>query len=407
MLDVRLKDIRERKAMITTEERVLFVGIGGGNDDFSCLLLAQALRNCGAFWTAFDVAGVLSPFHHHTVEPTDVHGFYRNLPTSERFVVRNDGTKGIGFVGSQVAKIAAARCDVTDVDRSYSLSLQEGTVGLARTFRELATRYQRIVLVDIGGDVLYAGERDNHVLSPLFDALTLKGFVDSGVQGDLVVAGPGTDGELEPEALRESLETLGGLRCSGPISARSIERWERLYCRYIKHYRQGNTVPALLTAYNSRDKEVARVVTARAKVGDRRWDAPFTQRIDTALCRRYYMLNPAKVAAANPVAVSCGSPGEWFLKTQQHRRVGSEISMQYSKECDGLFQFATPSPLFSTEKRAEICNVALDDLEAGVCDTVLMHSEDWMLVVGPRCHQKLTWSYRQPTLVYVNRKSAA
>ena len=184
--------------------KVLFVGIGGGNDVFSTVLAVQSLHNLGWSWNSCDIAGVLSPFHRHTCIGTDVVAVFCTKPQSERFLVRNDGEVKIGFVDATVSRMIHEK-QLYGIREVFGLSLEFGTEGLTQTFRTLSRFYDYFVLVDVGGDCFYRGKEDGHVLSPMFDGMVLRAFVDSKVPGILFEAGPGTDGELEPEALEKTL----------------------------------------------------------------------------------------------------------------------------------------------------------------------------------------------------------
>lgn len=233
--------------------RVLFIGTGGGNDIFSTLLAKFSLWEDGWRWKECDIAGVLSPFHRHTCVETGVTGVYKISPTDERFVPRKDKEVKIGFVDAAVAKMVAAEKSL-GVGNVYGLSLVGGSVGLAETFKELAKKYNYVVLVDVGGDIFYRGAVDTHILSPMFDAIVLKAFVDSHVPGILFEAGPGTDGEMDPEALeiafcKSEAETY-------QLSTAALHCFSALYEKWIAGTRRGRTVPVTIQAFNSKEADL-------------------------------------------------------------------------------------------------------------------------------------------------------
>src|SRR5437868_1843907 len=91
--------------MKINHDRILFLGIGGGNDVFSCILAMLSLREIGWTWNSCAIAGVLSPFHKHTGMHTRYHQVLEISAISKRHVVRNDRTIKIGFVDSIVAEL--------------------------------------------------------------------------------------------------------------------------------------------------------------------------------------------------------------------------------------------------------------------------------------------------------------
>lgn len=352
--------------------RALFVGIGGGNDVFSALLAASSLKRIGWKWDECAFAGVLSPFHSHRVERTSIGGFYKIDRFSTREVRRNDRTIEIGFVDATVAKIVSGDSDLGS--GVYGLSLCEGSRGLSRTFKALSGIYDLIVLVDVGGDCFYGGPRDRHVLSPMFDAMTLRGFVEAGIPGFLFEAGPGTDGELEPEALEES---LAACRAEAfPLDPRDVGRWSEIYEGFIAPVRTGNTVPRSLEAFSSSDEILVRPYRVRAHVGDRKLYVTLEQRIKTKLCRSFFLADPKEIK--NPFAVECSDPLDWFIKTQiAQARTNCEANLEFLRVGGFLCQFATPSPLFSEADRQALLGMCLKEFRDGSCDFIWLLPEDW------------------------------
>ncbi len=353
--------------------RVLFVGIGGGNDIFSGLLAAASLKRLGWSWDECALAGVVSPFHRITTRPTRMPGVGVITPDSERFLIRRDLPRKIPFVSAEVSLMVGSERPY-DAIRTYGLSLKRGSRGLADSFRALANVWDRVVLVDIGGDVFYRGAQDSHVLSPMFDSLVLRGFVDSGVPGLLFEAGPGTDGELDPEAF---LQAMGATdHAVFPLHGDDVDLFDALYRLWIEPVRPGRTVPMTVKAYRSSERELVEKYRARAKLGDRRWYRYFDQRIDTELCRRFFLVDPPTIA--NPFAVDCAGPMEWFARTQldQHR-TNCEAHMQYLEHRGVLYQFLTPSPFFPEDTRREMIDEALRQQRRDpMCDAQLMFEDD-------------------------------
>jgi len=353
-------------------DTVLFIGTGGGNDVFSTTLAMASLWKLGWRWDHAAVAGVLSPFHHHTVVPTSVDGFFKTYPTSERFLMRHKDPKKIEFIDAQVSKLLAKEALYTS-SNVFSLSLKNGSKGLQHTLSDLRKIFDYFVLVDLGGDFFYRGVRDSHVLSPLFDAMVLRAFVDSGVPGILFEAGPGTDGELEPEALIDAFKKCSAL--SFPLDADIIDWWDSLYTKWIKPKRPGRTIPITIEAFRSSEAMLVLQYRARAHLGTTRCYSYFDQRILTDLCRNFYLVDPKKIM--NPFAVSCMSPKDWFFQTQVGMyHTNNEANLEYWQEPRHLEQFLTPSPLFPEKDRKRLIRQGVGELLGGVCNTAWVFSKD-------------------------------
>ncbi|WP_432097573.1 DUF1152 domain-containing protein [Streptomyces sp. bgisy100] len=86
------------------------------------------------------------------------------------------------------------------------LDPHRGTEGVTRQLEELVSglQPQSIDLLDVGGDILARGDEPT-LRSPLADALTLAAACQVSAPVRLLIAGPGLDGELSPDALRPLL----------------------------------------------------------------------------------------------------------------------------------------------------------------------------------------------------------
>jgi hypothetical protein len=210
----------------------------------------------------------------------------------------------------------------------------------------------------------------------MFDAMTLRAFVDSGAKGCLFEAGPGTDGELEPEALLRALKGNDGMGDAHPIPLKVMSQWAHLYDRHIAPVRKGNTVPSTIEAYCSSEPELVLPYRIRGHIGDVRCYGTFAQRINTDLCKKFYIVDPKRIV--NPFAVPCADPAEWFKLTQVlWGRTNNEANLEYLHFEGQQAQFLTPSPLLAHVLCDELLLRGLQELHAGISDVVWMFPDDW------------------------------
>lgn len=359
-------------------ENVLFVGTGGGNDIFSTLLARWALESQRWTFDRVTIAGVMSPFHQFENTPycSDFFcpGVCRFTFSSRRYLKRRGYEREVSCIEASVSRLCEQ--EYVNVESTLGLSLLEGTHGLTSIFYELDKHFDQIFLVDVGGDIFYDHNRDHHILSPMFDSMVLRAFVDSGASGSLLVLGPGVDGEIDFPHLEKSLNQSEQY----PLTAHAVERFELLYERYVKSIRPGRTVPMMIEAFQSGRSKIEARYRARNHLGDRRWYYHFNHIIDTRLCKRFYLLDPDLVV--NSFAVSCTDPIDWMCQTQvAMRRTNCESSLEYFSVVDGdherLVQFLMPSPFFDAKTRREIIHCGLTDLSNGVCDECLLFQDDF------------------------------
>ncbi len=390
-------------------DRVLFVGTGGGNDVFSTLLAAASLWEEGWRWRSCDIGGVISPFHKHNLVSTNVSGVFFTTQNSTRRLLSKDGSgKAIRFVDAKVAEmlVRTQYSQPYDVGRMVlALSLEGGTVGLEKAFTQLANEYDLIVLVDVGGDCFYSGAEDKHILSPMFDAMVIRAFVDSGVNGFLFEAGPGTDGELEPESLTQALVASGGMENAKPLLPSVMDWWGEQYSTWIENYRPGRTVPMTLKAFRSTESFLQEQYRVRGHLGDVRRYKYFTQTISAELCQKFYLVDPSRIQ--NPFAVRCINSMDWFWKTQVcGRHTNNEANLEYFKASadGGLWQFLTPSPLLDPKDRGELINLGLQNLSQGVIDGALMMSGDWSVHFSRYWNSQLVVDEQREGAMMVSRR---
>lgn len=362
-------------------DKVLFLGTGGGNDVFSCRLAMASLWKLGWRWNRCAIAGVISPFHEHSVVPIEgLDGVSLTKRDSRRHIVRHDLKEEIPFVDSCVARMIEDEhpygCEYV-----YAISLARGSVGVQAALKSLERAlYKYVVLVDVGGDILFNG-LDTHVLSPMFDAMVLRGFTDSKVSGVLFECGPGTDGEIDTDLLKTRLASLAQDEAHA-LDADLINWFEVLYKYWIEPCRPGRTVPTLIEAYRTLAPALYLKYRARGHCGKMRAYREFTQEIDTKLCKSFFLVNPRKIK--NPFAVRCKDPLDWFIRTQLRQgQTNNECSMEYLRTKDGLVQITVPSPLLEPEYRRGLLEFALyGTLFQKICDRVLILPGDWEPIEG-------------------------
>jgi hypothetical protein len=108
--------------------------------------------------------------------------------------------------------------------RLFLLDPSSGAAGLRSQVRVVCRHLgaDTVTLVDVGGDVLATG-REPTLRSPLADGLALAACDGLPVEADVLVAGPGLDGELPEATVLDRITALGG-RLAGRLSTRDAER---------------------------------------------------------------------------------------------------------------------------------------------------------------------------------------
>ncbi|MBL7487881.1 DUF1152 domain-containing protein [Frankia sp. AgB1.9] len=99
----------------------------------------------------------------------------------------------------------------------------QGAVGIRAQVREIIelADVEKVSLVDVGGDAVARGD-EAELMSPLADMLVIAACSGLDVPTELVVAGPGLDGELAASAVLERIRSLGGRR-TATLGPRDVE----------------------------------------------------------------------------------------------------------------------------------------------------------------------------------------
>jgi hypothetical protein len=97
--------------------------------------------------------------------------------------------------------------------RLFVLDAGRGAVGMRATLTALIDELavERVVVVDVGGDAIARGT-EPELLSPLADALMLAACRNLPVSVEVVVVGPGADGELPESTVLGYLTETGAVR---------------------------------------------------------------------------------------------------------------------------------------------------------------------------------------------------
>ncbi|MFG2529844.1 DUF1152 domain-containing protein [Streptomyces sp. NPDC048516] len=120
-------------------------------------------------------------------------------------------TRSVQAVPADAAPIAPAGSTLprlaAELPQTFALiDPHHGAEGIVRQLEELVQHLEpdSVDLLDVGGDILAQGDEPT-LRSPLADALTLAGCCELNFPVRLLVAGPGLDGELPADVLRDRL----------------------------------------------------------------------------------------------------------------------------------------------------------------------------------------------------------
>jgi hypothetical protein len=217
--------------MFTLSKRCLLIGAGSGRDILATTLLSERPDFASV---QFDVAGFLTPWA--------VHKFSKRTERPINKLGKGVSTKNLYNKGSE--KVASYfECDLLNLRDAFNLnhrnyylfSLHSGLPRLRRDFQTLINknRYDVIVLIDVGGDILTSYESLPQVYTPIVDLTSLELLKSSRTRARKIVAvvAPGSDGELSAVSIRKEISSLR--KSKGMISHEIIDSGSIYFSQFI------------------------------------------------------------------------------------------------------------------------------------------------------------------------------
>jgi hypothetical protein len=178
----------------------LIVAAGGGGDAVAAAMLDAALYGDEGPAVVFTYAWdrlLVDP----VPGPRGPASFTGLRPLTRSVQVVPGDARPIAPAGSTLPRLAA------ELPQTFALiDPHHGAEGITRQLEELIQHLEpeSIDLLDVGGDILARGDEPT-LRSPLADALTLAACCQVNAPVRLLVAGPGLDGEIPAEELRDRM----------------------------------------------------------------------------------------------------------------------------------------------------------------------------------------------------------
>jgi hypothetical protein len=347
----------------------LIIGTGGGNDIVSASLVLADLRKKGI---KGDIAGICSPatFHNYNGNPENpVNLVSKN---TSRYIPSKNRTR-LSFIDAELPELLEKEdisCNV------YNLSCRFGTSRLIDNLEELIARekYDGIIAVDVGGDILARGKEDPTILSPLMDFTTLYAVSQLKIPSVLVEFGLQTDGELRPKGCQEILLELQNkkiIQYETKISLQdsAVQKFKSIF-EIIKKTRAGHTgVMTLKTLEETEDIHTNYRFTNR--VLDKKVIYEFPIVLEAKYFGKAFILDLKKIAEARELAFPYKNALELLIKTKQIVNTKTEMDLLYYQHFDNCIWLGLESPQISGTERQELLNYGLDNLQ-GHADTALL-----------------------------------
>ncbi len=258
--------------------------------------------------------------------------------------------------------------------------------------RELIERekYDLLLAIDVGGGLI-ATDENTRILSPMMDAYAAfalqKLQIENVCRIELAVMGLGTDGESCPAMIEKALARAQP-HSEGLFDAAAVSDVTRFYQDMIRPKRRSLTGDLMVEALNDRLKTnytVSRNFHVRQWMGTRKFVAEHAFELDPRHTCKYYLFDHLD-RIGNRFVRECNSSLEWVRTTQnpemrfQHELVNLTVE-------GGLI--ATPSWMFSRDKREEIFDAVKKAIKTGHYEKAFVYPQDYEQVCSKRTEGKI------------------
>jgi hypothetical protein len=377
---------RSLRDKLAGAKNVLLVGVGGGNDSVTALLLpAQFERDFGFRPQRLQVAAMLP----------DVLRYSGLLPIHGEIISEITPATTRAVSGKTLKEfpepVLAAHKQRFGIERVLGLSMASGSQGICSALHEFIERekFDLVLACDVGGDFI-ATPSNLDVLSPMMDAYALDVFrhLQNRITSSeflYCVFGLGTDGESTPEHLRDALRHVGPY-AQGQFEPTAIGEVNSFYRNIVELNRRSRTADfTLKSIYGERLEPTvyrARFHTQPSLGEIKKYYGEFMHTFADEFAGRYYLFDNLD-GVQNPFELHCINGIEWFVGVQ---RVGTGINHEMNGQSYSSVEnilgisgdrahsifFGTPSGKFKPEQRRLILSDVAASVSHGVYDTALI-----------------------------------
>lgn len=366
-------------------KKALVIGAGSGRDMASAVLLTEGLRKHG---TRVDLAGFLTPWALHSFEGKLEKPINHLTADSRKFIANRKDTPLEIYFEPEMLKLNQEMN--LGIDDFYLFSLQHGTEKLRMQLEKLASQYDLILAVDVGGDILARKGDFPSLLTPIVDLSCLEILAKLKCKADinLAVVAPGVDGEINIDNLAEIFDELERKRLLS--SMEDIDAKSEDYQRFVivneeinrRTNAKSNTTRIISTILSHPDEKPTGEFIKTLQINERRWEISFAVKLAKDFLNKIFYLDLKRFKSIREnIEMEYKNILEAFVKFRRNVR-GSEVDLTHIiKEGDNDTIFLlTPGNFVKGEKRKEILGYGIERIAEGKINQALILEEDKVLL---------------------------
>lgn len=309
-------------------ERILVLGAGSGRDMATA---ASIIDN----HHLVDLAGFLTPWAIHTFGGTLEQVINTFDKDSKKYLPLNPRVEMHQYYEPLMAEVCTTLG--IEVQNVYGLSLHHGTQSLMEAFGTLIMQrnYSRIVVVDVGGDILLGTNERKEGVTPIVDStcVMLLESVPEHIPVEIYIIAPGSDGELGAKSISRKLKLLrrhGEILEEVFLEVNGIkQRIASINSLVSKQSGTYSNTSELIDKTDSRGLLRERSFHRFVRLGERQWDCVRKREIDAEFLNKMYRTTLTGVRRCNDTKIQFKSVLDAFVKYCQAGFASTEVDFSF------------------------------------------------------------------------------
>ncbi len=315
-------------------KKALVIGAGSGADIVSALLIVSRLRAHNKK-IIIDLAGFLTPWSLHSFDGVlekPLNEFKKG--TGKKFLIKEEN-KSLPFFEKLLPKLNKNQS--LGFRKIYLLSLQYGTKLLKEKIQKIVDKekYDLIIAVDIGGDILARKKDLSFIITPLvdFSCLEIIQSTKTNAKKYLAVISPGVDGELPAPILKNIIKTYSN---KNMLYDQEIFNKDDIYNKVFldtvksinKYQNLGHTTEIIKQIIKGTVK-YQQLYIKKILIGSNSWLVKYPVRLDREMVNKIYYFKLDDIYKANDLKISYTSIFGAYKLFKKLGVGGTEVDLKY------------------------------------------------------------------------------
>lgn len=318
---------------LSNYKKALVIGTGSGGDILTSLLVVGRLKNSDI---KIDLAGFLTPWSLHYFNGKLEKPINKlNDKKSSKIIPTKENEK-LPFFEPNLYKIN--KNGSLGFQEMYLFSLQYGTKKLKQNIQKLVdkNKYDLIIAVDVGGDVLARKADLNKVFTPIvdFSCINILNSIKTSAKKYLVVVSPGIDGELDGTSLKRIIKEyqnkkqiidIDTLKDRGTSNTLFLNAVKEIGKHMVFSSHTTEIIKNILKGAIIKKEEYIKSL----KVGNKKWSIKYSVELDHDLINKIFYFELNEVYRTMPIKADYATIFQAYKLFKENGVGGTEVDLTY------------------------------------------------------------------------------